>query len=95
MCMALLLVACVVQKCSQWFYITICVEYCNLCIVHTRVRHSLVSAQSVRLLVSYIIIIIIIIIVNSVCWSHALVCGPNSKRPSSDGGLCSGQLLMM
>ena len=35
------------------------------------------------------------IIVNSVCWSHALVNGPTSKRPASDGGLCSGQLLMM
>ena len=34
-------------------------------------------------------------IVNSVCWSHALVNGPTSKRPASDGGLCSGQLLMM
>ena len=34
-------------------------------------------------------------IVNSVCWSHALVNGPTSKRPSSDGGLCSGQLWMM
>ena len=32
---------------------------------------------------------------NSVCWSHALVNGPTSKRPASDGGLCSGQLLMM
>ena len=29
-------------------------------------------------------------IVNSVCWSS-----PTSKRPASDGGLCSGQLLMM
>ena len=29
------------------------------------------------------------------CWSHALVCGLTSKRPSSDGGVCSGQLLMM
>ena len=34
-------------------------------------------------------------IVNSVCWSHALVKGPTSKRPASDGGRCSGQLLMM
>ena len=34
-------------------------------------------------------------IVNSVCWSHALVNSPTSKRPASDGGLCSGQLLMM
>ena len=34
-------------------------------------------------------------IVNSVCWSHALVNGPTSKMPASDGGLCSGQLLMM
>ena len=34
-------------------------------------------------------------IVNSVCWSHALVNGPTSKRPASDGGLCSGQLLVM
>ena len=34
-------------------------------------------------------------IVNSVCWSHALVNCPTSKRPASDGGLCSGQLLMM
>ena len=34
-------------------------------------------------------------IVNSVCWSHALVNGPTSKRPASDGGLCSWQLLMM
>ena len=34
-------------------------------------------------------------IVNSVCWSHALVNGPTSKRPASDGGRCSGQLLMM
>ena len=34
-------------------------------------------------------------IVNSVCWSHALVNGPTSKRPASDGGLCSGQMLMM
>ena len=34
-------------------------------------------------------------IVNSVCWSHALVSGPTSKRPASDCGLCSGQLLMM
>ena len=34
-------------------------------------------------------------IFNSVCWSHALVNGPTSKRPASDGGRCSGQLLMM
>ena len=34
-------------------------------------------------------------IVKSVCWSHALVNGPTSKRPVSDGGRCSGQLLMM
>ena len=34
-------------------------------------------------------------IFNSVCCIHALVCGPTSKRPASDGGLCSGQLLMM
>ena len=34
-------------------------------------------------------------IVNSVCWSHALVNAPTSKRPASDGGRCSGQLLMM
>ena len=34
-------------------------------------------------------------IVNSVSWSHALVNGPTSKRPASDGGLGSGQLLMM
>ena len=34
-------------------------------------------------------------IVNSVCWSHAQVNGPTPKMPSSDGGLCSGQLLMM
>ena len=33
--------------------------------------------------------------INSVCWSHALVNGPTSKRPASDGGRCSGQLLMM
>ena len=30
-----------------------------------------------------------------VCWSHALVNGPTSKKPASDGGRCSGQLLMM
>ena len=29
-------------------------------------------------------------IVNSVCWSHALVNGPSSKMPASDGGLCRG-----
>ena len=29
------------------------------------------------------------------CWSHALVNGPTSKGPASDGGRCSGQLLMM
>ena len=34
-------------------------------------------------------------IVNSVCWSHALVNGPTSKRPASDDGRCGGQLLMM
>ena len=34
-------------------------------------------------------------IVNSVCMSHAPVNGPTSKMPASDGGLCSGQLLMM
>ena len=34
-------------------------------------------------------------IFNSICWSHALVIGPTSKRPASDGGRCSGQLLMM
>ena len=34
-------------------------------------------------------------IVNSVCWSHALVNGPTSNRQASDGGRCSGQLLMM
>ena len=34
-------------------------------------------------------------IVNSVCWSHALDNGTTSKRPVSDGGRCSGQLLMM
>ena len=34
-------------------------------------------------------------IFNSVCWSHALVNGPTSKRPASDGGRYSGQLLMM
>ena len=36
-----------------------------------------------------------LIIVNSVCWSHALVNGPTSKRPASDGGLCSGQRIMV
>ena len=35
------------------------------------------------------------IIINSICWSHALANGPTSKRPASDGGRCSGQLLMM
>ena len=34
-------------------------------------------------------------IFNSVCWSHALVNGPTSKRPASDSGRCSGQLLVM
>ena len=34
-------------------------------------------------------------IVNSVFWSHALVNGPTLKRPASDGGRYSGQLLMM
>ena len=34
-------------------------------------------------------------IVNTVCCSHAVVCRPTSKRPASDGGLCSGQLLVM
>ena len=34
-------------------------------------------------------------IVNSVCWSHALGKGPTSKRPASDGGRCSGQLLVI
>ena len=34
-------------------------------------------------------------IFNSVRWSHALVNGPTTKRPASDGGRCSGQLLMM
>ena len=34
-------------------------------------------------------------IVNSVCCSHALVNGPTSKRPASDGGLCSWQMLTM
>ena len=34
-------------------------------------------------------------IINSVCWSQSLVNGPTSKRPASDGGRCSGQLLMM
>ena len=34
-------------------------------------------------------------IINSVCCSHALVSVPTSKRPASDGGLCSGQLLIM
>ena len=34
-------------------------------------------------------------IVNSVCYSHALVSGPPLERPVSDGGLFSGQLLMM
>ena len=34
-------------------------------------------------------------IVNSVCWGHALINGPTSKRPASDGGLRIGQLLMM
>ena len=33
--------------------------------------------------------------INSVCWSHALVNGPTSKRPASDGGRCSGQLSMI
>ena len=28
-------------------------------------------------------------------WSHDLVNDPTSKRPASDGGLCSGQLSMM
>ena len=34
-------------------------------------------------------------IVNSVCCSHALISGQTSQRPASDGGLSSGQLLMM
>ena len=34
-------------------------------------------------------------IFNSVCLGHALVNGPTSKRPASDGGRCSGQLLMI
>ena len=47
------------------------------------------------LLRSYNIIIVSSHIVNSVCWSHALVKGPTSKRPASDGGRFSGQLLKM
>ena len=34
-------------------------------------------------------------IFNSVCWSRDLVNGPTSKRPASDDGRCTGQLLMM
>ena len=34
-------------------------------------------------------------IVNSVCCSRAMVCGPTSMRLALDGGLYSGQLLMM
>ena len=33
--------------------------------------------------------------VNSVCYSHALVCGATSKMHASDRGLCSGHRLMM
>ena len=36
-----------------------------------------------------------LILSTRVCWSHALVNGPTSKRPASGGGLCSGQLLVM
>ena len=34
-------------------------------------------------------------IVNSVCWGHALVNDPTSKRPASDRGQCSEQMLMI
>ena len=48
--------------------------------------HRLASSSSfVYIIVSYC----------QVCWSHALANGRTSKRPTSDGGLCSGQLLMM
>ena len=29
-----------------------------------------------------------LVLSNSVCWSHALVNGPTSKRPASDGDRC-------
>ena len=54
--------------------------------------HTIIRPISVRLLLlSYIIVSYI----TSVCWSHALASGPTSKMPASDGGRCSGQLLVM
>ena len=49
--------------------------------------------SAMLLLLSCIIVSYQIVI--SVCWSHALVNGPTSKMPASDGGMCIGQLLMM
>ena len=47
-----------------------------------------VSLKQSLLLLSYII-------VSDCQLSHVLVNGPTSKRPASDDGLCSGQLLVM
>ena len=64
-----------------------------------------VLVLAIRFLVVVLVVLDILIVllvsyisshlVNSVRWSHALVNGPTSKNPPSDGGRCSVQLLMM
>ena len=68
----------------------------NVLVLAVAYHHLLIRNTSVAMTSGFIFFRISSThIVNSVCWSHALVNGPTSKRPASDGGLCSGQLLMM
>ena len=60
--------------------------------VHNKVLIEKGGSFMITLLLSYIITYHI---VTSVCCSHARVSGPTLKKPTSDGGLCSGQLFMM
>ena len=60
--------------------------------VHSKVLIEKGGSFMITLLLSYIITYHI---VNSVCCSHARISGPTLKRPTSEGGLCSGQLLVM
>ena len=58
-------------------------------------RASVSSSSSSSSFRRVYIIISSYYIVNSGFSSHDLVSGPTSKRPASDGDLCSCQLLMM
>ena len=78
-----------------WLLRNLRVWMANCVSVMTEILHLYTYTISCRCLLLLSCIIVSDQIVNSVCWSHALVNGPTSKMPASDGGLCIGQPLMM